>query len=85
MPSRSHGRYSTLNFGKEVFTAGFADPNLYSNTAWATDVGFNWYLNFYTKLYMDWQHSEFGSPVVIGPNHFGPTRDLFWVRFQLFF
>jgi phosphate-selective porin OprO and OprP len=70
---------------KEVFTAGFADPNLWSNHAWATDTGFNWYLNFYTKFALDWQHSEFGNPVVISPNHLGPTRDLIWLRFQVFF
>jgi phosphate-selective porin OprO and OprP len=80
-----HGRFSTLGFGKEVFTAGFVDPNLWSNQAWATDVGFNWYLNFYTKVMVDWQHSDFYTPVVIGPNHFGPNRDLFWLRFQVFF
>jgi phosphate-selective porin OprO/OprP len=80
-----YGRFSTLDFGKEVFTAGFADPNLWSNHAWATDVGVNWYLNFYTRVFLDWQHSEFGDPVLIAPNRFGPTRDLFWIRFQLFF
>ncbi len=80
-----HARYSTLEIGKQVFTGGFADPNLWSNHAWATDIGLNWYLNFYTKFYLDWQHSEFGNPVVISPNHFGPTRDLFWLRFQVFF
>ena len=79
------GRFSTLDFSKEVFTAGFADPNLWSNHAWATDDGLNWYLNIYTKVYLDWQHSEFGSPVVIAPNRFGPTRDLYWIRFQVFF
>ena len=80
-----YGRFSSLEFGREVFTAGFADPNLWSNHAWATDVGANWYLNFYTRVFLDWQHSEFGSPVVIAPNKFGPTRDIFWVRFQVFF
>ena len=79
------GRFSALDFSKEVFTAGFADPNLWSNHAWATDVGLNWYLNFYTRVFLDWQHSEFGNPVVIAPNRFGPTRDLFWIRFQVFF
>ena len=80
-----YGRFSTFDFSKDIFTAGLADPNLWSNHAWATDIGLNWYLNFYTKLYLDWQHSEFGSPVVIAPNKFGPTRDLFWIRFQVFF
>ena len=80
-----HARYSTFNIGKEIFTGGFADPNLWSNHAWATDIGLNWYLNYYTKFFLDWQHSEFGDPVVIAPNKFGPTRDLFWLRFQVFF
>ena len=78
-------RFSTLDFNKEVFTAGFADPNLWSNHAWTTDVGINWYLNFYTRVFLDWQHSEFGNPVVIAPNRLGPTRELYWIRFQVFF
>ena len=80
-----HGRFSTLNFGKQVFTDGFADPNLWSNRAWATDIGLNWYLNFYTKVMLDWQHSDFYTPVIVGPDHFGVNRDLFWLRFQVFF
>ncbi len=81
----AYARFSTLEFSKEIFTSGFADPNLWSNHAWATDVGFNWYLNFYTRVFLDWQHSEFGNPVVIAPNRYGPTRDLYWIRFQVFF
>ncbi len=80
-----YARFAELDFSRQVFTAGFADPNLWSNHAWTTDVGLNWYLNFYTRVFLDWQHSEFGNPVVIGPNKFGPTRDLFWMRFQVFF
>jgi phosphate-selective porin OprO/OprP len=80
-----YGRFSALEFSKEVFTAGFADPNLWSNHAWTTDVGINWYLNFYTRVFLDWQRSEFGNPVVITPNRLGPTRDLYWIRFQVFF
>ena len=72
--SRSGGvRAPKLDFGRQVFTAGVADPNRWSNHAWATDVGVNWYLNFYTKLYLDWQHSEFGDPVVTG----SPSKVIF--------
>jgi phosphate-selective porin OprO/OprP len=80
-----HARYCTLDFGRNVFTGGFADPNLWSNHVWATDIGLNWYLNFYTKIMLDWQHAGFGNPVVLGPYKFGPSTDLFWLRFQLFF
>ena len=27
------------------------------------DVGLNWYLNKFVKVYMDWEHASFGSPV----------------------
>ncbi len=79
------GRFSTLDLSREVFTAGLADPNLWSNHAWATDIGLNWYLNFYTRVFLDWQHSEFGNPVVLGTNRLGAARELYWMRFQVFF
>jgi phosphate-selective porin OprO/OprP len=39
------GRYSTMDLGRNIFTGGFADPNLWTNHVWATEVGLNWYLN----------------------------------------
>ena len=81
-----HARFSELDLGKQIFAAGFADPNLWSNKASATDVGMNWYLNYYTKIYFDWQHSFFGEPVTSGSsNRLLSTTDLFWLRFQVFF
>ena len=58
---------------------------LWTNHVWATDVGLNWYLNFYTKIMLDWQHSGFGNQVVMGTGKFDSVADLFWLRFQLFF
>jgi phosphate-selective porin OprO/OprP len=78
-------RYSTLDLGEEVFTRGLADPNLWSNRAWATDVGFNWYPSQYLKIYLIWQHSEFGNPAYFAPGRLQLTSDLFWLRFQLYF
>ena len=81
-----HGRFSEIDLGKELFAAGFADPNLWTNRASAIDVGSNWYLNYYTKIYFDWQHAFYGSPITTGSsNRFVSTTDLFWLRFQLFF
>jgi len=45
----------------------------------------NWYLNRYVRVFLDWQHSEFGSPVRVGENRFTNTADLFWVRTQLYY
>ncbi len=50
------------------------------------DVGMNWYLNRFVKLYFDWEHVMFDQPVYYRP---GPalqkTSDLFWLRLQLYF
>ena len=63
-----YARYSTLDIGSNIFTAGFADPNLWTNHAATTDIGLNWYLNFYTRIYLDWQHAMFGNQVSIAPS-----------------
>jgi phosphate-selective porin OprO and OprP len=81
----AYARYSTLDIGSNIFTAGFADPNLWTNHAATTDIGLNWYLNFYTRVYFDWQHAMFGNPVSVAPGRFSSTTDLFWLRFQVFF
>ena len=81
-----HARFSELNLGKQVFTSGFADPNLWSNRASTTDIGANWYLNYYTKIYFDWQHAFYGNKITTGiPNRYMSSTDLFWLRFQVFF
>ena len=85
-PSRCHARYQHVDFGRNIFTAGFADPNLWTNHVWATDIGLNWYLNFYTKIMLDWQHSDVRQPGVRRRRQVSRRRlDLFWLRFQLFF
>ena len=78
-------RFGALHLGKDVFDAGFADPNLWSNSAYATDIGVNWYLNKFAKVYFDWQHAVFGSPVAYRPGAQQLTSDLFWLRFQVYF
>jgi phosphate-selective porin OprO/OprP len=78
-------RYSTLDIGRNIFTGGFADPNLWTNHVYATDIGVNWYLNFYTRIYLDWQHDGFGNEVSVAPNKFSSTADIYWLRFQVFF
>lgn len=81
-----HARFSELTLGKQIFPSGFADPNLWSNKASATDIGLNWYLNYQTKVYFDWQHAFYGNPITTGSgNRYMSTSDLFWLRFQLFF
>lgn len=79
------GRVSELGFGEQVFNAGFADPNLWTNRVVTTEVGLNWYWNEYLKVYMFWLHGDFADPVYYRPGRLQQTADMFWLRFQLFF
>jgi phosphate-selective porin OprO/OprP len=79
-------RYSILEFDRDVLTDGLADPKLWSNRAWTSNLGINWYLNRYIKFYLDWQHTEFGNPVIYRkPDLKQLTNELFWLRMQLYF
>jgi phosphate-selective porin OprO/OprP len=77
-------RFSTLNIGSQVFSAGLADPNLWTNRIELLDVGFNWYLNKFTKFYFDWQNAMFAQPVYDRPGGFQKANNLFWLRFQVY-
>jgi phosphate-selective porin OprO/OprP len=79
------GRVSQLSLGDDVFKAGLANPNLWSNSAITTELGLNWYWNEYVKVYTFWLHGEFGEPVLYRPGRFQKTADMFWLRFQLYF
>jgi phosphate-selective porin OprO/OprP len=56
-----------------------------TNLVWATDIGPNWYLNFYTRIYLDWQHDEYGNEISVAPGEFTSFTDIYWLRFQVFF
>ncbi|MGP0066806.1 MAG: porin, partial [Isosphaeraceae bacterium] len=78
-------RFADVSLGKQVFTGGLADPNLWTNQAYLIDVGVNWYLNRFVKVYFDWEHAIFGQPVAYSPGQFSKTNNLFWLRVQSFF
>jgi phosphate-selective porin OprO/OprP len=85
-----HVRYSEMFLGRQIFTAGFSDPNLWTNNVQLIDVGVNWYLNNFVKVYFDWEHAIFASPVLAGTSSSGAAlfhtnSDLFWLRFQFYF
>ena len=80
-------RFNTLNLTNNVFSAGLADPNLWTNNLYTVDTGFNWYLTQYSKLTFTWQHAVFGQPVQYSQQTGDrqKTSDLFLIRFQLYF
>ena len=78
-------RYSRLDIGSQIFSGGLADPNLWTDRVSAIDLGLNWYLNEYIKIYLDWQHAEFGQAVLFRTGGLQKTSDLFWLRGQVYF
>jgi phosphate-selective porin OprO/OprP len=78
-------RFSQLDINSRVFTAGLADPTLWTNHAKLIDVGANWYLNQFVKIQFDWEHAMFGSPVFSNTGASQNASDLFWIRTQLYF
>ena len=78
-------RYSRLDVGNEVFTANLANPALWSPSAATIDVGVNWYLTQYIKVYAGWQHAVFGQPAKFDATQFQLTNDTLWARFQIYF
>ena len=79
------GRYNPLNIGRQIFTSGLADPNLWTNQLYTFDLGVNWYWTQFIKLYLGWQHAGFGDPVLFAPGRMQATSDQFWLRFQIYF
>ena len=78
-------RVSELRLGESIFTGGFADPNLWSNSATTTEIGLNWYWNEYFKMYIFWLHADFGQPVQYSVGGFQKAADMFWLRCQLYY
>jgi phosphate-selective porin OprO and OprP len=79
------GRYNYLNIGRDIFTAGLADPALWTNQLYTVDAGANWYWTQFIKVYMGWQHAGFGNAVSFAPERFQNSSDQFWLRFQIYF
>lgn len=78
-------RVSEFRLGQNIFSSGFADPDLWSNSAMTTELGLNWYWNDYIKIYTFWLHGEFGDPVQYRPGRYQDNANLFWMRFQLYY
>jgi len=49
------------------------------------DMGVNWYLNKFVKIYFDWEHAMFGSPVFSSNGRSQTSNDLYWIRTQIYF
>lgn len=78
-------RFDHFALGDQVFSGGLADPNLWTNQVNTIDSGVNWYLNKYMKIYFDWQHNIYNSPVQYRPGGLSTRNNLLWMRFQIYF
>jgi phosphate-selective porin OprO/OprP len=79
-------RYSDLRLDPVVFTSGLVDSSRWTNRAQLIDVGCNWYLSKFVKVYAGWEHAVFATPVVLSaPGNSQKSSDLFWLRTQVYF
>jgi phosphate-selective porin OprO/OprP len=76
-----------LTLSDSVFDHDLSDRGLWSNRAYTTDVGMNWYWNRFLKWTFVWQHAGYGSPVLVNETKdlFSRKNDLFWLRGQVYF
>ena len=80
-----YARLAYFNAGRNVFDSGLADPRVSSRDATVLDMGMNWYVNRYLRVFGDWQYSRFSSPVAIGTTQRTSHENLFWLRAQLYY
>ena len=78
-------RYQLFHLGSQIFTAGLVDQNNWTNQVSSVDVGVNWYLTRFIKVYMGWEHDMFAQPVTFAPGRQQLTNDQAWLKFQIFF
>ena len=78
-------RFQYLDIGHQVFTSGFSDPNLWANRLYQTDLGVNWHLTQYVKMYFSWIYDGYNQPVFYAPGKRSFDSNSFLVRFQLYF
>jgi phosphate-selective porin OprO/OprP len=81
------GKVSDLQLGDAVFRGEIVNHALWTNRAFAPEMGFNWYLTHFVKFTFDYQHVFLGNPVVLdeATGKFTKGYDLFLFRTQLFF
>lgn len=79
------GRYNYLDVGDNVFRAGFADRDDWTNRVQLFDLGINWYLTRYLKIYAGWERAVFATPVLFATDGRQIDSDLFWFRTQIYF
>jgi phosphate-selective porin OprO/OprP len=88
-PSRGHWgalelafRYSQFRADREAFTRGFVDPAVAARSADAWTVGANWYLNPWLKFQLNYERTNFGTPLLFRTG-MHDHEDVFLTRFQL--
>lgn len=81
------GKVTDLQLGDSIFRGGIANRALWTNRAFAPEIGINWYLTHFVKFTFDYQHVFLGNPVVLDEARgtFTKNYDLFMFRTQLFF
>jgi phosphate-selective porin OprO/OprP len=74
-------RYHRWEVGDDVFTDGFANPDVSASEASAFTVGVNWYVNPVLKVAVDYERTEFDGGGAAGTDRV--DESLLLTRFQI--
>ncbi len=74
-----------MDIGSSVYDFGLASTTGNANRLWMTDIGINWHMTQYLKMYFDWNHAEFNNPVTYATHKYQPTSNTLWWRLRIYF
>ena len=80
-------RVSRIQAGDRIFANRLADPTTVSNGATEMTLGYNWYLNKWTRIQFNWEHVWFDRKVKLGngPDGLLKSQDTLLTRLQFVF
>ncbi len=80
-------RVSRIEASDRIFANRLADPTTVSNGATEMTLGYNWYLNKWTRIQFNWEHVWFDRKVKLGngPNGLLNSQDTLLTRLQFVF
>jgi hypothetical protein len=75
----------TVRSGTSTAVVRLADPASFSRGCTEMTIGFNWYLNRFVKVQLNYEHDWFDDPVALGSTKKLRWDDAVLTRFQFNF
>ncbi len=77
-------RFSTLALDDDWLTTGLVAPEEFPRRVQSFDIGFNWYLTYYTRIKLHYLHTHYDRDILFD-DQFRSEEDAVLVQFQINF